>query len=344
MQEQSARPGTQHIALELSTRQSTPAYSLETAGADPLPAAFLAAIIYADLFDYPMSIDELTRFQVGSELSGDQISTIIARDRLWESTVARHLGFYSLAERSESLARVRVVRERKSRRLWGRAAFYAQWISRLPYVRMVAVTGALAVNNVGSLPDIDLMVVAKDGRVWLCRRALIICVRLARLFGDDLCPNYIISESSLDLDQRDFFTAHELAQMVPLYGHDVYRHMIERNDWALRYLPRAFEARPSKARGARRPPRARAWLEKLLDQALFDRLEAWELRRLRARLHPLLGDDAEVVCTPSQCKGHTGRNRQKVMFRFRNRLAELGLLDGAPPVILADFSTLPDER
>src|SRR5437773_7637929 len=106
---------------------------------------------------------------------------------------------------------------------------------------MVAVTGALAVNNVGKLPDIDLLVVAQEGRVWLCRRALIMCVRVARLFGDDLCPNYIISDQSLDLDQRDFFTAHELAQMVPLYGPGVYRRMIKRNPWAWRYLPCAFD-------------------------------------------------------------------------------------------------------
>jgi hypothetical protein len=344
MPEPGARPGTQLIALELSTRQSIPAYSLETAGADPVPAAFLAAIIYADLFDYPLSLDELTRFQIGSELSRDQIAALIAQDSLWGSAVAHHLGFYSLAERGGSLTRVRLTRERRSQILWRRAAFYSKLLSRLPYVRMVAVTGALAVNNVGSLPDIDLLVVAKEGRVWLCRRALIICVRLARLFGDDLCPNYIISESALDLDQRDFFTAHELAQMVPLYGHGVYRRMIERNAWARCYLPRAFEGGASITAGASPTPLARAWLEKHLDQALFDRLEAWELRRLRARLHPLLGDDAEVVCTPSQCKGHTGRNRQKVMLRFRNRLAELGLLDGAPPVLLGDFSALPDER
>src|SRR5206468_9568936 len=105
-------------------------------------------------------------------------------------------GYYSLAGRV-NVAQVRQQRETQSRHVWRKAAIYSRWVSRLPFVRMVAVAGALAVSNIGDLPDIDLLVVAQEGRVWLCRRALIMCVRLARFFNDDLCPNYIISDESL---------------------------------------------------------------------------------------------------------------------------------------------------
>src|SRR6185503_10573665 len=200
--------------LDTFAGQPTSMYQLESAGEETSPAAVLAAIVYADLFDYPLTLGELTRYQIGSRLSTGQIAGMLATDPRLDGNLAHEKGYYSLAGR-RSLARTRLERERRSAKLWPRAAVYSRWISRLPYVRMVAVTGALAVNNVGTLPDIDLLVVARAGRVWLCRRALIMCVRVARLFGDDLCPNYIISDQSLDLDQRDFFTAHELAQMVP---------------------------------------------------------------------------------------------------------------------------------
>src|SRR5205807_2564739 len=134
-----------------------------------------------------------------------------------------------------------------------------------------------------------------------------------------------------------FFTAHELAQMVPLHGRAVYRRMIKRNPWAWRYLPCAFDGAAPRQRAGKalkvsypRPALPlgplRPTAEKLLGHSTFDRWEAWELRRMRARLHPLLGDDTEVVCSPSQCKGHTGLNRQKVMLRFRTRMREVGLL------------------
>jgi hypothetical protein len=191
----------------------------------------------------------------------------------------------------------------------------------MPFVRMVAVTGALSMNNVGKVPDIDLLVVAQDGRVWTCRRALIGCVRLARLMGDDLCPNYIVSESSLQLDQRDLYTAHELAQMVPMSGLPVFRRMLEANDWAASYLPGAFgslalNTPPQALRPLQRPTEA------VLRRPLFNPWEAWELRRMRAKLRPAIGTAAEVICSPTQCKGHTGFHRQTVLERYAERLEQ----------------------
>jgi hypothetical protein len=330
--------------LEAFARQPASTFHLETAGDGMLPAAVLAALAYADLFDYPLTLDELARYQIGSLLSQEQIAGLLAGDPGLKSAVTEERGYYSLAIRQSNLAATRLARERRSRRLWRRAHLYSRWISRLPYVRMVAVTGALAVNNVGSLPDIDLMVVARHGRVWLCRRALILCVRVARLFHDDLCPNYIVSENTLDLDQRDFFTAHELAQMVPLYGAGVYRRMIQDNNWTRRYLPCAFGPVVGPLPSNNPRPHVHSSVEKLLDLTTFDRLEAWEMRRLRAKLQPLLGENAEVMCTQTQCKGHTGLNRQRVMLRFRNRLRDLDLIGRVPQVVLQDFILLPEDK
>ena len=191
---------------------------------------------------------------------------------------------------------------------------------------MVAVTGALSMSNIVGKPDIDLLVITQPGRVWLCRRLLILQVRLARLFGDDLCPNYILSSEHLELDQRDFFTAHELAQMVPLYGQALYRQMIEQNGWAARYLPAAFPVR-TEPLASQSSKGAKRFFERLLGARPFDAWERWELRRLRRKLAPLIGKAAEVVCSPDQCKGHTGLHRASVLTRYRERLEQLGIYD-----------------
>ena len=81
----------------------------------------------------------------------------------------------------EDLLKVRHEREQASSRLWGRARVRARWVARTPFVHMVAVTGALSMDNIFGKPDIDLLVVASPGRVWICRRLLILQVRLARL-------------------------------------------------------------------------------------------------------------------------------------------------------------------
>jgi hypothetical protein len=190
---------------------------------------------------------------------------------------------------------------------------------------MIAVTGALAVDNIAARPDIDFMVITVPGRVWIARRFIVLMVRVARLFGDDVCPNFIISESALRLEQRDLFTAHELAQMVPLSGISPYRTFLAQNDWARSYLPLGFESGDFGLRD-RTPGIVRRSFEALLKLPVFDEWERRELHRLQRILRPLVGNEAEVVCSPDQCKGHTGLHRKWITTRYEERLRDLGLL------------------
>jgi hypothetical protein len=290
---------------------------------DPLAQSVLGALAYADLFDYPLSSEEIRRYQIATSYSGDEIALCLATSPHLQNAVSSRDGLYCLRGR-EATFEIRRERSEASRRVWRRAAFYARWLARMPFVRMVAITGALAVDNVASRPDIDLLVVTSEGRVWISRRLIIALVRFARLFGDDLCPNYIISETNLNLEQQDLFTAHELSQMVPLYGKKVYMQLLAHNRWALDYLPSAFTPLRERVPTLRRGLLRRA-AERVLSAHLLDSWEQWELGRLQRKVRPLVGDAAEVICSPQQCKGHTGLHRQWVTTRYNQRLSELGL-------------------
>lgn len=288
-------------------------------------SAVLAALAYADLFDYPLTLEQVVLFQVGTSYSHDEVAQSLLELSRDGEAVTSSGDYYSLRGR-ELVFKIRQERQQHSALIWQRARLRARWVAMTPFVRMVAVTGALSMDNIVGKPDIDLLILAQPGRVWICRRLLILQVRLARLFGDDLCPNYILSANNLELDQRDFFTAHELAQMVPLYGRALCRQMIAQNRWAMRYLPAAFPANtaplaPNRSKGAKR------FFERLLGTRPFDALDRWELKRLRRKLAPLIGKAAEVVCSPDQCKGHTGLHRASVLTRYQERLQQLGIYD-----------------
>lgn len=291
-----------------------------------LRRSVLGALAYAGLFQYPLTVEELARYQVGSCFTLGEITEALAGDEALAREVSCSDGYYSLAEHEAYFAQ-RAQREAASRLLWRKARRYARWLARLPFVRMVAVTGALAVSNVAARPDIDLLVVAEPGRVWVCRRLLITAVRFARIWRDELCPNYILSEGQLALEQRDFFTAHELAQMAPLSGLAVYTRMLESNKWAYGFLPGAFGA-PAKLSPAlcKETSSSTKLVERLLGARLFDRWERWEMGRLQAKLRPLIGEAAEVVCSPAQCKGHTSFHRRSTMLRYQEELYRLDLL------------------
>jgi hypothetical protein len=284
----------------------------------------LGALAYADLFEYPLTLAQVYRYQIGTRFTQKQLAEALATDLVLARSISRSTeGFYSLAGR-EIVFATRREREAASAKIWKRARLYSRMLSHFPFVRMVAVTGALAVDNIADNPDIDLLVVTVPGRVWIARRLIVGLVRLARLWRDDLCPNYIISRDNLTLDQRDLFTAHELAQMIPLYGRKLYETMIAQNDWANEYLPEAFTA-PRRASGDSRPGLLRKGIEWVLASPVLDGWERWELNRLRRKLRPQVGESAEVICSPTQCKGHTGLHRHWVTTRYEQRMHELNL-------------------
>jgi hypothetical protein len=312
--------------LELAQEYSTPvAAGPKPSAAMDVAPSILRTLAYSDLFDYPLTVEEIWRYQAGSDFSATLVAEALSCDPDLRARLSEDRGYFCLRGR-EVIFPTRKQRTEASRPVWRRARTYGRILARLPFVRMVAVTGALAMDNLGDRPDIDFLIVTEARRVWVCRRLIVGLVRLARLAGDDLCPNYIIADTKLDIDQRDLFTAHELAQMVPLTGGQLYNAMLECNNWARTYLPVAFREPLSLREAPARGPVKRV-VERILRIRALDRWETWEMKRLRGNLRPLIGDDAEVVCSPEQCKGHTGRHRHWITSRYEQRLAELGLAD-----------------
>jgi hypothetical protein len=292
---------------------------------DPLPAARLLAaaivqtLVYADLFDYPLTAPEIARYLIGYRADPAAVAHELATNPELRACVEQHNGFYYLAGRAD-LPEIRARRAATAARLWRRAARWTRLLRHCPFVEMIAVTGALAVDNVGAVPDIDLLLVCTPGRVWIARRLVVCAVRTIRLWGDEICPNFLLAADSLALAQQDLFTAHELAQMRPVAGYPVYNAMLAANPWMGRYLP---NARPLPAPARPRP--ARSALQRLGERVLrspwFDGWERWEMARMQRALGVPHGADDEIACTPQQCKGHTGRYRRQVLERFATRLA-----------------------
>jgi hypothetical protein len=249
--------------------------------------------------------------------------------------LVRHNGYVALPGR-DGLFALRARREQVAASQWPAARRYAHWLALTPFVRMVAVTGALAVNNVEAADDIDLFVITQPGRLWLCRALVILLVRLAALAGDELCPNYFLSEQRLALDDRTLFAAREVTQMAPLYGPTVYWRIRQINGWVDDFLPQAgAPPQPNHYRG----PHGEAWIEPapwerafkraaeaLLGGALGTRLERWEMQRKIHKFNAMAQRrGGSVVFTADICKGHFDRHDQRILREFEAELAHYGL-------------------
>jgi hypothetical protein len=202
---------------------------------------------------------------------------------------------------------------------------YGNWFAAIPFVRMVALTGALAVRNPATLEDdFDYMLVTSKGRVWTARLFAVIVVRLVRLLGRELCPNYVLADNQLLQARQDTFIAHEIAQMQPIYGADLYRLMLQENAWAKAYLPNldAYEDRHEAALPLKKA------LEWLFGGWLGNRLEAWEFSRKSQKFAAETereGSAAQI--DQSQAKGHFKDNGHPILEQYYSRLREYGLMD-----------------
>jgi hypothetical protein len=188
---------------------------------------------------------------------------------------------------------------------------------------MVAVTGALAVDNVEPGADIDYLVITEPGRLWVCRMLAIALVRVAKLRGDIICPNYFLADTALALDTQSLYAAHELTQMVPLAGSATYQHMRAVNSWALQYLPNAADAPERSVRAERVPGRTRTMAERMLRSSVGAQIERWEMER-KIRKFAQQGGNPETAFSPEWCKGHFDGHGRRVMAAYHERLRALG--------------------
>lgn len=201
-----------------------------------------ASIIYHDLFEYPLSFSDLIKWQVGSGLGNINV----------EKSVSRRGGYYFLDGKAGFVYK-RLLHKRISAKKTLIAKKYANIIGLIPSVKMVAITGSLAMNNASEDSDIDLLIVSKRNTLWTTRAVSYI---LLWMFGaktrkpndrnqkDKLCLNMWMDESDLNwkVEDRNIYTAHEIAQVAPLVNKDnTYENFLSVNKWILKYWPNAVK-------------------------------------------------------------------------------------------------------
>lgn len=231
--------------------------------------AVLLTLAYSDVFDYALSEAEIERNLV-AEATRDQVADALAR--LIPDRVERADGGLLTLSGRTAIAPLRARRRDTSAPAWRQARRFGRVLARVPFVRMLAVCGSVAVDNAGEDGDVDLFIVTAPGRLWLVQAATMVLRRLAPTGDMTICPNYLLAEDDLAVEPRNLFTAHEVTQTVPLFGGDVFARFRAENAWTADFLPQAIvdcDAPPRPAPG----PFSR-FFERLLGGRLGDLLDA----------------------------------------------------------------------
>jgi hypothetical protein len=283
--------------------------------AEKLLRSIFHTLAYSDVFDYPLTADEIYCYLTSVSASLEDVTQALA-----EETLFAQVGDYFTLRGRERIVEVRKRRSAIARRLWPKAARYGRMLAMLPFVRMVAVTGSLAMNNAEAGKDIDYMIVTTPGHLWTCRLLSLLVARFAKVEGVSLCPNYLVTTNALEFKERSLYVAHELAQMIPLAGLETYQEIGRLNRWMAEYLPNASLTPEMPQCMTPVQTLIQRALEVFLSLPFGSWLEKWEMNRKIARLRREQSASFESYFSADVCKGHIDRHGENVVTALALRL------------------------
>ncbi|MDQ2693309.1 MAG: hypothetical protein M3Y68_14830 [Chloroflexota bacterium] len=283
-----------------------------------ISSAILETVAYADIFDHPLTAPEIHRYLCGVAVPIENL-----RDVLKNIEGLVQIGDHFMLPGREEIIPIREKREARSQKLLPVALSYGRMLGSSPFIRMVALTGSLAVLNVSKTDDFDYMLVAAPGRVWMARAFALLINRFAKRFGHTICPNLIVSRNCLQWPLHDLYSARELCQMIPISGMDVYHELIQVNAWARDFLPNAFSENYISQNQTRRRFSFQERIEFFLSGQLGDRFERWEMARKIERFSKQDGFGNETVFNGDVCQGNFHHHRKWTHEAYERRLRNL---------------------
>jgi len=216
--------------------------------------AILKTLIYSDVFNFPLTKEEIWLY-LSSPHTISRKDFDIAIQRL-TGKIIRKDGFFCLSGRAKCIdRRLKLANQTaKKIRIARKAAYF---LSFIPTIQFIGISGGLAIGNAKKDDDIDLFIITKEKtlygtRLWTLLMLEFLDLRRKRTdnsHADKICVNLIIEETRLSwaLRLRDEYVAHEILQLKPLFDRgSMYGKFLKKNNWIKKYFPNAPEEFPFK--------------------------------------------------------------------------------------------------
>ncbi|MBI1982457.1 MAG: hypothetical protein HYU49_00140 [Candidatus Levybacteria bacterium] len=283
--------------------------------------AILRTIAYSDVFAYPLTKKELWHFLLDKKTSRKEFEKALKTVSL---VITEKDGFYCFLGREDIIAK-RKQREKVSYEKIKIAKRTLPFFSWIPTVRLIGISGALAMNNADKNDDIDLFVVVRKNSLWTTRLFILLilqCLGLRRKRkeknpSDKICLNMLFDERALGLpkEKQDLFGAHEVVQMMPIFERgDAYGRFIRANLWVKKFLPNSLDIKRLSYKDIKRSKNHNFLITQLLNsfEFLAKVLQLWYMRKHRT---------IEII-SDHMLAFHPLDHRQKILKEYNKRLRQ----------------------
>lgn len=223
-----------------------------------LASAILQTLSYHARYNFPLTLSELHRYlitniPVSRSRVEEELQNLLTIEKVKISKNFYFLSNLSNMSNSTNLTNSRLLRQTHSAVKLQISRRAAHLLSFLPTIKLICVTGSLAMKNCDESDDIDLMIVTSADSLWLTRPLVVLLVSLffkrrwpnltnlsnSTNLTNSLCLNLWLDTTALKMpiSHQNLRVAHELAQMQPILNkNQTYEKMLIANFWLKKYL------------------------------------------------------------------------------------------------------------
>jgi len=196
--------------------------------------SILKLLAYFDMFDHPISIEEIQSF-IPQKIYRNKL--ILTLEKLvFDKLIFCYNGFYSLRN-DECLSAKRIRANNLAEPMIRKANEMAKFFFRFPYVRGIGISGSLSKKVAAEDSDIDLFIITRSNRLWIARTLMFLFIKLFYLVKRPYwyCLNYFIDEEALQIEEKNVFTAIETMTLIPVCGNGTMDKFFNANSWITNY-------------------------------------------------------------------------------------------------------------
>ncbi len=241
--------------------------------------AIIRTLLYFDIFSHPLNKSELFRFLgIKVDIAEFEKSLASLHDL---NIIGSDSGYFFLINGSSSIDE-RVRKHARSLKYHRISRIVSSFLYYHPFVKGILISGSLSKNSFSNKDDIDFFIIADTGRIWLCKALLMMFKKLFLLNSKKyFCINYFIDQDSLEIPDKNIFTATEIAFLIPVRNTKLCRDFFSANEWIHDFFPNMkVELKGCKEASA---PVIKILIERLLKGKAVDRIDTWLMDLYRKR-------------------------------------------------------------
>lgn len=209
---------------------------------NPCKISIIKTISYSSFFGFPLGFYEITNNLISQKKFTEKLIKKNLEELVSAKVVRKTKGRFIIAgekniDREKRLKITSQILEKNKPHL--------KIISKIPWIKMIALTGSVANQNADKNADIDLLFITESNRLWICRGLVFVVLKIIGKLPNEkdkreICPNIFVEENNLGWSKkkRNLYVAQNIISMKPYLWRDgIYFKFIKANNWISKYYP-----------------------------------------------------------------------------------------------------------